>query len=58
MSKIHSGIPSCSASGKASTNGLQNATMTKASHGGGPYGCFATKKNIKHIIPVAASDRA
>jgi len=53
-SKIHLGIPSCSASGKARTNGLQ--IITNLSHGEGPSG-FATRK-MKHIIPVAASARA
>eukprot|EP00900_Chrysochromulina_parva_P023214 jgi/Chrpa1/5526/Chrysochromulina_OHIO_Genome00011166-RA len=53
MSKIHPGIPSCSASGRTSTNGLQNATSTQ---NGARSGIATWKINI--IMPVAASARA
>jgi len=54
MSKIHPGIPSCSASGKASTNGLHK--IRKTSNG---IPCASSNKmNIIIMIPVAASARA
>ena len=56
MSKIRCGIPSCSASGRTSTNGLHK--ISKTLNDEMPPCASSSKMKMKHIMPVAASARA